>query len=92
MNKFLIISILLFVVGIIFFGLAGNNYQAILNLQELFGYYGLQKKDYFLSPNVAETFVSLKFGIIKFSILGIIAWVLGIIFFLKRKNTVLLKK
>ncbi len=88
MNKFLIISILLFVVGIIFFGFAGNSYRAILNLQELFGYYGLQEKDYLLSPNVAETFTSLKFGIIKFSILGVIAWILGIVFFLKRKNKI----
>ncbi len=86
MNKFLIISILLFVVGIIFFGFAGNCYRAILNLHELFGYYGLQEKDYLSSGNVAETFASLKFGIVKFSILGIIAWILGIAFFLKRKD------
>ncbi len=92
MNKFLIISILLFIVSIIFFGLAGNSYRAILNLQELFGYYGLQEKDYLSSVNVAETFAGLKFGIIKFSILGVVAWILGIVFFLKRKNKVLLNK
>lgn len=86
MNKFLIISILLFVVGIIFFGLAGNCYQSILNLQELYGYYGLQEKDYLLSVNVAETFASLKFGIIKFSIIGFASWILSIIFFWKRKK------
>ena len=88
MNKFLIISILLFVAGIIFFGFAGNCYRAILNLQELFGYYGLQERDYLSSVNVAETIASLKFGIIKFSILGVAAWVLGIFFFLKRKNKI----
>ncbi len=92
MDKFLIISILLFVIGIIFFGLAGNCYQAILNLQELYGYYGLQEKEYLSSVSVAQTFASLKFGIIKFSILGVVAWILGIVFFLKRKNKVLLNK
>ncbi len=86
MSKFLIISILLFVVGIIFFGFAGNCYRAILNLQELFGYYGLQEENYLSSENVAETFALLKFGIIKFSILGLAAWILGIVFFLKRNN------
>ncbi len=91
MNKFLIISILLLVIGIIFFGLAVNCYRTILNLQELFGYYGLEEKN-LLSVNVAETFASLRFGIIKFSILGVIAWILGIVFFLKRKNKVLLNK
>jgi hypothetical protein len=65
---------------------------AILNLQELYGYYGLQEKDYLSSPNVAETFASFKFGIIKFSILGFRVWILGIVFFLKRKNKVLLNK
>ena len=91
MNKFLITSILLFVAGIIFFGLAGNCYRAILNLQELFGYYGLQEKDYPSSKNAAETFALLKFGIIKFSILGLVAWVLGLVFFLKRNSRVLSK-
>jgi len=56
-------------------------------LQELFGYYGLQEKDYLSSRNVAETFASLKFGIIKFSILGVIAWILGIVFLI-RKNKI----
>jgi len=92
MNKFIIISILLFAVGIIFFGFAGHCYQTIQNLQETFGYYGLQEKDYLLSENVAETFAKLKFGIIKFSILGVIAWTLGFIFFLKRNNTLFLNK
>lgn len=92
MNRFLITSIILFVAGIIFFGLAGNSYRSILNLQELFGYYGLQEKGYLSSANVAETFATLKFGIIKFSILGGVAWILGIVFFLKRKNKVLLNE
>ena len=89
MNKLLIISILLFIAGIIFFGLAGKCYQEILNLQEIFGYYGLQEKNYLSSNSVADTFTLLKFGVIKFSIFGLIAWVLGLVFFLKRNSRVL---
>jgi len=92
MNKRLIISILFFAAGISFFGLAAASYQSILNLQEVFGYYGLQEKDYLLSENVGKTFANLKCGIVKFSILGIVAWILGIGFFLKQKNKVSSRK
>ncbi len=85
MNKFFIVSILLFIVGIIFFGLAANCYRTILNLQELLGYYGIQLSK-LTSGDAVETFAQLKFGIIKFSIFGIVAWILGIVFFFKRKK------
>lgn len=85
MRGFLITSILLFVAGVIFFGLAANCYSTILNLQELLGYYGIQS-DNLTSGNAMETFAQLRFGIIKFSILGLVAWVLGLIFFVKRNN------
>ncbi len=91
MNKFLTTSILLFVVGIIFFGLAANCYRTILNLQELLGYYGIQS-DTLTSGDAMETFAQLRFGIIKFSILGSVGWILGLIFFVKRKNKVLHKQ
>jgi len=91
MNKFIFISILLLVVGLFFFGIAGYSYWTILDLHKTFGYYGLKEKDYLLSANVAETFASLKFGIVKFLILGVAAWVSGFIFFLKRNNSVLWK-
>ncbi len=57
-------------------------------MQETFSYYGLKEKDYLTNADTATTFANLKFGIVKFFILGIIAWFLSLIFFLKRRNKV----
>ncbi len=89
MNKFVIISISLLILGIFFFGIAGYCYWTILDLHRTFGYYGLEEKDYLLSANIAETLANLKYGIVKFLILGTAAWISGFIFFLKRNNKVL---
>ena len=92
MSKFLIISILLIIIGLLLFGIAGYCYWTIQDLHETFSYYGLKEKDYLANPNTAVTFAKLKLGIVKFSIVGAIAWFLSLIFFLKRKNKVSLNK
>jgi len=69
--------------------IATGKYQ---DLHETFSCYGLKEKDYLANANTAATFANLKFGIIKFSIFGVIAWLLSLIFFLKRKNKVSLNK
>ena len=91
MNKFIIISISLLILGIFFFGIAGYCYWTILDLHESFGYYGLEEKDYLLSANVSETLANLKYAIVKFLIFGMTAWILGFVFFLKRNKKVLTK-
>lgn len=88
----MLISILLFILGIFFFGFAGYCYWTIQNMHETFSYYRLKEKDYLTNPDTAATFANLKFGIIKFFILGVVAWFFSLIFFLKRKNKVLLNK
>ncbi len=88
MSKFLVISILLLIAGLLFFGIAGYCFWTIQDMHTTFDYYGLKEKDYLLSLNVAYTIANLKVGIIKFSILGVSAWILGVIFFIKRNNKV----
>ena len=86
MNKFTIISILLLILGILFFGIAGYSYWTMIDLHKTFGYYGLEEKDYLLSEDVANTFADFKYGIVTFLVWGVIAWIAGIIFFFKRKK------
>lgn len=92
MNKFLIIAVLLLLTGIIFFGIAGYCYRTIINLRELFAYYSLDEEVYMSHPKNAAVFADLWFGIVKFSILGVVAWILSLIFFWKRNNKVLTNK
>lgn len=91
MNKFILVSIFLVVVGLVFFSLAIYSYYSLQNVLDLFSYYGMQEKDLSLSKDVSETIFNLKFGIVKFSVLGLLAWILGIIFYLKRNNGDIIK-
>ena len=52
-------------------------------MRQTFAYYGINEIDY--SEKIAVAFSNLKFGIIKFSILGVVSWILATIFFVKRK-------
>ena len=83
MNKLLIISILLLIAGVLFFGIAGYCFWTIQDMRQTFAYYGINEIDY--SEKIAVAFSNLKFGIIKFSILGVVSWILATIFFVKRK-------
>lgn len=91
MNKFLLVSIFLFLAGFLSFSLAIYSYYSLQNVIGVFSYYGLQEKDLSLSKDVAETIFNLKFGIVKFSILGLLAWILGIIFYWKRSKKEIVK-
>ncbi|CAN5116615.1 hypothetical protein BH20ACI1_BH20ACI1_26820 [soil metagenome] len=84
MNKLLIISILLLITGLLFFGIAGYCFWTIQDMRQTFAYYGINETDY--SEKIAIIFSNLKFGIVKFSILGTASCVLAIIFFIKRKS------
>ncbi len=85
MNKFLIISILLLILGVVFFGIAGYFFWTIQDLRQTFTHYGINETDY--SEKIAIIFSDLRFGIIKFSIFGIISWLLAIIFFMKKERS-----
>ncbi len=85
MNKLLIISVILIPVGISCFAVAGYFYWTLNQLFETLAYYGLQEQSN-SNPKTAATVFDLKFGVVKFSILGAAAWILSIIFFLKRKT------
>ena len=61
-------------------------------MRETFSYYEIKEKNYLANADIAATFTSLKFEIIKFLVLGFGTRVLSLIFFLKRKNEVLLNK
>jgi hypothetical protein len=91
MNKFLIFSVLLILSGFIFFGLAWYCYSTLQWLYKEMAYYGATSVLNTPGNKIYEMAFNLKFGLVKFSILGIVAWVLGIIFFFKRKNGILIK-
>jgi len=88
MNKFLIISILLIIAGLFFFGFAGYCYWTIVYLQKMYAYYGIGEKIYLSNAETATMFLNLKFGIVKFSILGLVSWLLAIILFIKIKSKI----
>ena len=85
MNKYLISSILLTTVGIVCFVIAVYLYGSLQELFDLFAHYGLEEQ-YYSNPKVLETVFNLKFGIIKFTIIGFASLILSIILFLKRKK------
>jgi hypothetical protein len=75
---------LILIVSILCFCVAGYCYWSILNLRGIFEYYQIEEANYLSDENIAQTFLDFKFGVIKFSILGIISLTAGIILF-KRK-------
>jgi uncharacterized membrane protein SpoIIM required for sporulation len=83
MNKFRIISIIMFIGGLACFCIAGYVYWVYLGLFKTLAYYGLPDSTAYSDPKFATTVFNLKFGIIKYIILGIIGILSGIFFSLK---------
>ncbi len=91
MNRFLLVSLLLLLIGLFCFGIALYSYWTLQNMYEIFAYYGAGEKVFLEDAEIARTLFNLKFGIIKFLTFGLIAWVVGLIFFVKRNNKLLSK-
>lgn len=73
---------LLFVAGLICFGMAGYAYYSLHRLYDTFAYYGISTNDVRSNDNAAQTIFNFKFGIGKFVILGTAAWIAGLVFFI----------
>ncbi len=86
MNKFLIIAGVLLIIGAISFGIAFFCFHEIQSLKETYEYYGIRESIYMSDEETASIFFNFKFGIIKFSIFGIISWILAGVLFYKRKK------
>lgn len=80
MNRFRLLSLILFVAGLIFFGLAGFSYRTLQRFYEIFSYYGVNEQQLLASnDDAAQTIFQLKFGIVKFLALGVVAWLVSIV-------------
>lgn len=75
---------IMFVGSIICFGIAGFVYRTYLNIFNTFAYYGVAEKNIYSNPEILDTIANLKFGIIKFTILGILGIIFGLFFLLKK--------
>lgn len=85
MNKFSITAVILFIAGIASFAVAGYVWGTLNDLYAMLANYNLEDQ-YYTNPKTAAMIFDLKFGIIKFAVLGFAFWILAIIFFLKRKS------
>ena len=86
MKKYTIISILSFLVGIIAFAVAFYVFHQYKDFLALFGYYGIPEEIY--ASKAAITIFNFKIGIAKYTLLGIVAWIISIFFLVKRLKKV----
>lgn len=84
MNKIKLISVLMISGSVICFGIAGYVYRTYLNVLNTFAYYGLPEKDYEKYPEIMTTLFNLKFGVVKFSVLGVLSLLIGLFLLLKK--------
>ncbi len=82
------IGFLLLFVGLVCFGISGYVYMTLQNFYETFAYYGISDENLYLSEKVAKTIFDLKYGIVKFLIFGIIAWLISLFLFIKSRKKV----
>jgi hypothetical protein len=85
MKKFSILTIILVLAGIACFSVAGYLYSTLRDYYEMFVYYNIESQ-LLTNSEVRLTVYNLKFGILKFSIFGIAAWIAALMFFLRRKK------
>lgn len=85
MNKFLVLSILLFVVGISSFYSAYDCYHSIQSLQEIPIIYGAQSNK-LLRDSIADLSAQVKITATILTILGTLAWGLSLFLFIKRNK------
>ena len=84
MRKLKFISIILFVGSVVCFGIAIYVYQTYLNVLDTFAYYGFPEKDFDKYSEITTLLFDLKFGIIKFSVLGFLSLIGGLFLLLKK--------
>ena len=84
MKKPLTIAVVLFILGFLFFGIAGYCYWAILDVFETLKYYWLETQYHIHEPTV-EMILNYLYGIVEFVVLGIISCLAGLFVLIKRK-------
>ncbi len=83
MKRYTVFSILFFFGGIVFFAIACYAFHRYQVFLELFDYYSISEKVYTSRPEISTVTFNFKFGIIKYTLLGIIAWTASIYFLVK---------
>lgn len=73
MNKFVIISITLIFIGILFFGISGFCLLEVQDLRKTFVYYQINEADYLSDKKTALMFSNLEIGAVKFAFLGLVS-------------------
>lgn len=84
MKKYTVFSILFLLAGIVFFAVACYAFQSYKDFLALFDYYSISEKVYTSHPETANVIFNFKFGIFKYTLLGIAAWTASIYFLVKR--------
>lgn len=83
MKKFHIWTIIFFLGGVVSFGIALFAYHSYQDYLAVLAYYGISEETYLKTDKIAEVIFNFKFGIIKYTFFGFIAWIIGIYFLLK---------
>ncbi len=87
MKKYTIISISLFLVGAVSFVVASYTLQSYREFLALFSYYGIDIVE-LNNKQAAETIFNFRIGIVKYTLLGIVAWTTSVFFLIKRLKKV----
>lgn len=87
MNKLLMLSALLFAIGVVCFGISGHFYWTMKSMQDTFAYYGMSEQGYLANPEVAEALWNLRLGTIQFIVGGVTFWIVSIILLFKGKKS-----
>lgn len=66
------------------FAIAAYVYRTYLNIFNTFAYYGVSDEILYSNAEITATLAQLRFGIIKFIILGFLGIIFGLFFLLKK--------
>lgn len=73
-------------IGAICFGISGYSFITLQKFYRTFAYYGISSEFVDQYENTAKIIFDLRYGIIKSLFLGVIAWVISLILFIKSKK------
>ena len=86
MKRFAIVPFLFFLGGIISFAAAFYVFRAYQDFLATFAYYDIPEEIYILNSETAKAVFNFKIGIAKYILLGVVAWIASIFFFIKIKK------
>lgn len=80
------VGFLFLLIGFICFGVSGYVFVTLQNFYKTFAYYGISDENLYLNENVAEIIFNLKYGIIKYLLFGITAWLVSLFLVTKSRK------